>query len=359
MPIDTLTLTKSSSSACTRSVGVTCGLVRAIDSPRSGLGECAFGSPATCVSVSMAALPALSAPSSDAPDNVCVSPRSYTPSDSDGIFSPGDFSVISALIDTSFSPRSSDSDISYEYCPRDPCVRHLQASSNQETQSSVVCGTAVGVTPTAGALPPELLACQPCDFTFSILTIKELSRASMTCCKSFVSLRPALKLREHLFLANPSLNKTAVSQFDAHSASKCYLADALGDRFSSLDLLAPCSFSFLPLCTLLSLASVSISLFAVAHPAVRFRRAQRKVELVWLYNNVAVRRFSKGAVYYCTLCQATFLSRALYSVCECMICGECNCVKSQFTQFFNTSVSCDCVELLNTCIKGANDFSTA
>jgi len=297
LPVDTHVLSNSTSSESI------------IDSLRPVLGEYAFDSPATCVPVSMAASPTPSAPAVYVIDNTCVSPRSYT----------------SAISDEGISPR-------------DFCVRHFQASSKVDRD-----------TPSADTLPPESLACQPCEISFSILTVRELFRASITCRKSFASLSPALKLRElSLFTSHTSITD-AVSQYEAHPASGSYLAEALTDRFNSQELVAPCSFSFLPLRTLLSLASVSINLFAVTHPAVRFRRAQRDVKPVWLRNNVAVRRLSKGAVYYCTLCQATFLSQALCSVCECMICVECDGVRSQFAQFFNTPVRCVCVELTNAC----------
>ena len=61
LPVDTPMLTRSNSSESTLGVGLTSGLVRAIESPRSGPFDYAFGSPATCVSVSMAALPTLTA----------------------------------------------------------------------------------------------------------------------------------------------------------------------------------------------------------------------------------------------------------------------------------------------------------
>jgi hypothetical protein len=187
------------------------------------------------------------------------------------------------------------------------------------------------------------LSPRSCEATFSFLATKDLTKASMTCRKSFVALRPALKLQEHLQIpCSPSVKDT-VSQNEAYHASRSYLAEALLGRFSSQDLSAPCSFSFLPLSTLVTLASASLNIFAVSHPAVRFRRAQREVEPVLLRNNIAARMFSKGAVYYCTLCQANFLSQALCSVCECMFCRVCDGTQSRFTQFFNSSTRCVCV----------------
>ena len=279
-----------------------------------------------CDPESIAALPALRAPAVDAPDNEGISPRSCISSTLAENFDAGDI-----VENACFSPRSCDSkisDVGVSSC----CPHHYQACSHDDRE-----------TPPADVLLPEVLTRQPCEATFSILAAKDLIQASMTCRRSFVSLSPTLQLREHLLSTCPPLIKDTVSQNETHHASRSYLAEALLDRFSLQDLSAPCSFSFLPLSTLITLASASVNLFTVTHPAVRFRRAQRGVESVLLRNNVAVRMFSKGAVYYCTLCQATFLSQALCSVCECMICGECDGVQSRFTQFFNSPDRCICV----------------